>query len=129
MKKRILYLAPIVLSVLSISIVNSVSSDVPRGSILSTQYSAYSGVPFPNCVDIIDNETVVLHYVGSCAGNLKFSPDSENMKYYADLGYHVKSWTKYAGMNATTTLVKLDYISSYADLLKESINMPPTPPQ
>ncbi len=95
---------------------NAPAFNVP--SVVSTQYSAYSGVPFPNCVDIIDNKTVVLHEVGSCFGD----PFDENLKYYADFGYHVQNETLFAPMNGTTTLVKLNYVSSYRDLLIEWLN-------
>ena len=51
------------------------------GIIERVQYSAYSGVPFPNCVETVDDKTVILHWVGSCSDE----PYFENMKYYADI--------------------------------------------
>lgn len=69
--------------------------------ILPVQYSAFSGVPYPNCIDDL-GETVILHWTGSCGGQ----PFFDNLKYFADLGYHVVDSNKIANGEATTTLTK-----------------------
>jgi hypothetical protein len=69
--------------------------------ILPIQYSAFTGVPYPNCIDDLGN-TVILHWTGTCGGQ----PFFENLKYFSDMGYHVVDSNKIANGEATTTLSK-----------------------
>jgi hypothetical protein len=81
------------------------------------QYSAYSGVPFPNCVETVSETTVILHFVGSCSGG----PSFEILKYYADFGYHVQSARLIVLGNMEATLVKTGVPATEHDLLSEMI--------
>ena len=69
--------------------------------LLPIQYSAYSGIPYPNCVDDL-GDTVILHWTGSCGGQ----PFWDNMAYFVDMGYHVSDSNKIANGEATTTMTK-----------------------
>jgi hypothetical protein len=82
------------------------------------RYSAYSGIPFANCVETVNENTVVLHFVGSCSND----PGFENMKYYADFGYHVQNAKLITLGNMEVTLVKTGIPVTYNHLLSEMID-------
>jgi hypothetical protein len=69
--------------------------------ILPVQYSAFSGVPYPNCIDDL-GETIILHWTGTCGGQ----PFFDNLKFFSDMGYHVIDSNKIANGQATTTLTR-----------------------
>ena len=81
--------------------------------ILPMQFSAYTEVPYPNCLENTGNE-VILHSVGSCGQG----PTDENMRYYADRNYHVKS-VNITGNDHAVTLVNTTEPNTYDQMFAE----------
>jgi hypothetical protein len=105
------------ISLIGIQYVAAWKNDVTSNLIVQVQYTAFSGVPFPNCLETVDDKTVILHWIDSCSSE----PFFENLKYYSDLGYHVQSTSGNVATNgeSVTTLVNLGYRSTYEDVMRE----------
>jgi hypothetical protein len=114
-------LAGIVFAVALIGIHHSAAwnNDISSNLMVPVQYTAFSGVPFPNCVETVDDKTVILHWIGSCAKE----PFFQNLQYYSDLGYNVQSASGNVATNgeSLTTLVNLGYRSTFEDVMRELI--------
>ena len=111
---KIVIFAVIALGLCSLGGGQFVMSKVPLNQIKSVQYSAFSGVPFPNCVETLNDTTVILHFIGSCSGEFSY----QNLRYYTDLGYQVQDAKLIALGNMEATLVKTGYITTFHENLK-----------
>jgi hypothetical protein len=105
------------ITLIGVQYVAAWKNDGSSNLIVPVQYTAFSGVPFPNCVETVDDKTVILHWIGSCAKE----PFFQNLQYYADLGYHVQDSSRTGNNEGVTSLITLGYRSSYEDVMRELI--------
>lgn len=66
-------------------------------------------------METVSENTVILHFVGSCSGD----PSFENLKYYSYFGYHVQNIKLITLGNMEATLVKTGTPGTYRDVLSE----------